>query len=555
LNNININYYVIVWLLYALMAVYIAVKIAFYIAFSMYFVPRANELTEPPPYRDYQRDRTKLLLRIVKRIENSCSEEDNTNEDDVQRKIVNFLAEWFQVRRRRDNDNTNNKNSEKLSPSRLSSDVSAATTSTSPSSSPENSDTENYEDEPVLSTIRSTSTSTKENDDDDANEEDDDEEVLPVLSRTQVDGFFGWAFFGKRVCDMLPWEQEELNRLYVELEQETGVSFPTVKTATTRDNSNNNSNNNMKKQHQQHDDYDCTPRCLSLERVNALYRPLFIYGFVILLKVVAGVFLYTRGFRRYTSKTGLVGWFRPAQNPTNAFLPTIFFHGIAPAGHAFYLPMVLFGLAPERDRPVFLFENPSISCCLDFYPLTEEQTVDGVVEILKRTDCFDKQISLIGHSFGSCPVTWLVMSKKIPTIQQVTLLDPVAIMLSEPDVMVNFLYAEELDKIRMVASSELFTEYYLRRHFAWYNSELWLEDVVSKKNCNILVCLSEDDEIVNTPKVSREMKRMKLDKEHNLVVWPKVGHAACVTRPSMWKQIKERMMHQELQVLQKPKQE
>jgi hypothetical protein len=145
------------------------------------------------------------------------------------------------------------------------------------------------------------------------------------------------------------------------------------------------------------------------------------------------------------------------------------------------------------------------------------------------------------------------MSKKIPTIQQVTLLDPVAIMLSEPDVMVNFLYAEELDKIRMVASSELFTEYYLRRHFAWYNSELWLEDVVAN-NCSVLVCLSEVDEIVNTPKVTQEMKRMKLHKENNLLVWPKVGHAACVTALSMWKQIKERMLHQELQVLQKPKQ-
>ena len=36
---------------------------------------------------------------------------------------------------------------------------------------------------------------------------------------------------------------------------------------------------------------------------------------------------------------------------------------------------------------------------------------------------------------------------------------PVAIRLSEPDVMVNFLYAREWDKIRVVASSELFTEW------------------------------------------------------------------------------------------------
>jgi len=142
-------------------------------------------------------------------------------------------------------------------------------------------------------------------------------------------------------------------------------------------------------------------------------------------------------------------------------MPLLFFHGIAPSGLVLYLPMLLFGLATERERPVFLFENPSISFCIDFYPLTEEHTVDGIVELVEG--CLgqdDQPLSVVGHSFGSCPITWLLACPKISKrVQQVVLLGPVAIRLSEPDIMVNFLYAREWDKIRVVASSELFTEW------------------------------------------------------------------------------------------------
>lgn len=165
--------------------------------------------------------------------------------------------------------------------------------------------------------------------------------------------------------------------------------------------------------------------------------------------------------------------------------------------------MVLRGLAPEQDRPIFLFENRAISCLIGWEPLTEEQTVDGVVETLKHFGHYHSPISLVRHSVGSCSIAWLLGSKSLPNVRQVVLIDPVAILLSEPDVMANFLYSDRLDKIRMVASSELFTKYYLRRHFAWYNSELWLDDV----ECLLIVCLSEQDDIVNAGKVKREIER------------------------------------------------
>jgi len=213
--------------------------------------------------------------------------------------------------------------------------------------------------------------------------------------------------------------------------------------------------------------------------------------------------------------------------------------------------MLLLGLATEKERPVFLFENKSISCCIDFHPLTEKQTVDGIKELVDRYVGTDRPLSVTGHSFGSCPVVWLVASSMSSRIRQIVLLDPVAILLSEPDVMVNFLYAQELDKIRMVASSELFTEYYLRRHFSWYNSEMWLEDL--KEHHNLLVCLSSDDKIINASKVREELERHASVTEYKkptTVYWRNAGHGDCITSPSKWRQIKALMLQQELEILQ-----
>jgi dienelactone hydrolase len=91
-----------------------------------------------------------------------------------------------------------------------------------------------------------------------------------------------------------------------------------------------------------------------------------------------------------------------------------------------------------------------------------------------------------------------------------------------------------------VVSNELFTEHYLRRHFAWYNSELWLEDI--PEHTKVLVCLSEEDPIVPAQKVQQEIKRRP---EVDVLVWENAGHAHCVTRPKTWRQMQMVMKRQE----------
>ena len=74
--------------------------------------------------------------------------------------------------------------------------------------------------------------------------------------------------------------------------------------------------------------------------------------------------------------------------------------------------------------------------------ISEDDTVHGVLEAinlhLPRTA---HNLTLFGHSFGSCQVTWMIKCPEIKNrISSMILCDPVSILLSDADVVVNFLY-------------------------------------------------------------------------------------------------------------------
>lgn len=82
---------------------------------------------------------------------------------------------------------------------------------------------------------------------------------------------------------------------------------------------------------------------------------------------------------------------------------------------------------------------------------------------------------------------------------------------SDPDVITNFVYGRSHHRSNKLHDSvpapgaagwvmnELFIEHFLRRQFAWYNGELFLEDIPD--TCKVIICLSEKDEIMSAPKV------------------------------------------------------
>jgi pimeloyl-ACP methyl ester carboxylesterase len=513
-----------------LLACYLLVEIGFYFLFHYYLIPRANERTPPSPFRDYGNDRHKLLLRILHRIEWMCEKTDRN----VRQFITKFLLECFHpviV----ESSSSSLKKSSSSPPPPLQQASSESMSSSLPGTPSETSSLGGNEDD--TATERSESGTTTPNNGNastgtDTNSNNKELWVIPGLGRDDADEFFCWAFFGKVKKDMVPWELVELQECYDEMQKRLGLTFAPAS--------------------------DCgwklEPRRLTLEDVNPLHRPLLVYIIVLAIKMAAGLFLRAVGYQRIVSKkTGVTGWYRPAKDGASAkLLPMIFFHGIAPAGLVLYLPMVLLGLATD-GRAVFLFENDSISCNISFEALTEESTVEGVTELLDRYLDPDTELSLVGHSFGSCQLTWLLHAPALRhRIRQFVLMDPVTILLSDPDVMVNFLYTDSVSKIRMVAASELFTEYYLRRHFAYYNCELWLEDL--PETTAVLVALSEQDEIVNSPKVLQEIQmhsedhlETKEDRDRlQVIYWEKVGHASCVSSPVKWKELKEQMLRQEL---------
>jgi pimeloyl-ACP methyl ester carboxylesterase len=557
-----------------LVGLYVAAELAFYVAFHLWLVPRADDLKrypKAPTYRDYPsiQQRHQLLLRILHRLQRQP--------EPLRHVVQSFLLRWFVRVSCRDNDNdvarqtlTATSDSQgkpwaadASSTAGLDSHFSSRVSTPPPSVVVAESDASSVDSgsrhsgrdaaecgNPTASEASRSSWSGDRDDLKDLTTEPPEPWIVEGLDSDHVDDLFSWAFFGTSMDELRRDNDEEARQMRCELRKmhqiirnQVGLRFVGDGDAADAETSAASTR-------------PCyVARQMTLEPVNALHRPLLVYAGVALLQKCANLVLRCAGFRRIVSNaTGLVGWFREAKAATSEEAstrhpPLLFFHGIAPAGHAFYLPMVLNGLAKasndEGQQAVYIFENPHISCSLSTVlndngsALTERETIRGVQDILELTmgkeQAMSVPLALVGHSFGSVPLTWLLHSHFQSRIASMLLIDPVTILLSEPDVMTNFLYNVDVSKIRMLASSELGIQVYLRRHFAWYNAELWLQEVPS--HIAVGVALSEHDEILNAPKVRAELQHHHVPH----LYWRHVGHARCVSSPSMWQQMRDLM--------------
>ncbi|KAL7574642.1 hypothetical protein ACA910_002991 [Epithemia clementina (nom. ined.)] len=408
--------------------------------------------------------------------------------------------------------------------------------------------------------------------------------TIPGLRREAVRDFFAWAFFAKNTADLTAEEQVRLEQCFNCIRELSGLIL--LDSSSMEDDDNPSL---------------YQPRRLSLEKVQALHRPWILYAIIAATQFATRTFILPwLGFRRVeanhhnSDKTSsghrqqqqqpLVAWYRPAKSPpltgdkNQRQEVCLFFHGIAPAGVICYLPMIqaLLGGSGRQSQDLILVENPSVSCQFhwlpNFHGLTEQETVQGIQDILQQLGLSTTRhdLTLMGHSFGSCPITWILRRRNElgANLKEVILLDPVTLLLSEPTVMSRFLYERDSDKahIRFLVASELFTEYYLRRHFCWYNSELWLEDFIPIDNDNTIVVadnqeekttdergkasnnpakwtivLSGRDEIVPSPVIQEHIQNLK-DQHNfhncNLIYWPHSKHANCVMSPRRWELMK-----------------
>lgn len=520
---------------------YILFEIGFFFHYHQNLIPFANQIfpTRPPaPYRDYIHvdDRVKLLSRIIDLLNEQYQSTKTTQDLSKAEVYYNFIESWF-CKRNSTRDVKFERFSEQLDMTTL--DVGLC---------------------PPLSHVSSFGGTSLSEDDGctfSSNEslpqllvsniQNDRRESIGRLRRDNMDEFLSWAFFGIdfTTVESSPAMKKALDHFYTILQSRAELHFDSGRNS------------------------HFTPRWFTFESVKSLYRPFGVYAAVALMRFVANCFLYIIGFRQYTCKRGLRYWHRSAFKSRQGFPPFMFFHGIAPGGYAPYLPMVLFGLLQgSRHRDIFFFENKPISYALCFDALSEEDTVHGVLEAVHRhLDSYAaSRLTLCGHSFGTFQLTWMINSPQLKhRVRSIILLDPVSILLHDPDVVVNFLYTRIPDKdsyngkrsfvgklvrffheskIHLVASSELFVEYNLRRKFAWYNSELWLDDI--PPDVQILVCLAKNDEIANSNKIEREIRRLgKTRSNIKMLSWDEVGHAHCISSPDRWSDIRNAMNEME----------
>jgi len=409
----------------------------FYIFYRLYLLPHMNAPSRAPPYPG-KCSRSDFILRILRRIENEGSAEDNER-----MKIKKFLRGWFF-----------------------------------------------------------------------------DIEFEAILQGNIVE-FLAWAMFSKHTGCL---ESDE--RLQIEKVLEYVATVHSIKFT---------------------EGYNETAKCarLNLEPVSPLHRPLLFYVAISFLALISSVVLNSLGFRKRKTRNQLVYWVRSGTNP--ALSPLIFFHGIAPACHFPYIPLLHY-LLSNNERSALLVENNCVSMTMNMDPLTEFGVVDGIQLATARHFPTNKKFVLMGHSVGTCPITWCL--RAFPeSVEKIFLLDPVTLLLSNHDVAVNFLYRKSYKTISEIvidlfASKEMFTRTFLGRHFFWFRNELWLEDVPGHVETTILI--AGKDEIVNGESVRRLVESLKLkskndEKQIDLIYRESLTHAGMLLDRSIYSELRSNL--------------
>jgi hypothetical protein len=550
--------------------VYLVAEVAFFVYFKTVMVPLANKIIPPSEYRDYGRDRHKLILRILERVTRTAK----VNGRDDLEETARYLVQWFEYTPQRNahvapSAGKHHKQASLLkrevrfadhctsspvaaSPARSSSSGSSSsskptllvrlsdssigsslgTSSICSSSGPDDSDADDLvsiDNNDLPDDAASDSGSMVDDDDeDDAIVHDDSDNknyTVTVLRKDDIDDFMAWGFFGKFVSDLDQWEHEEMDKCYNVLEEMHGIRFQPGRSP------------NYKLRH-----------LLSLEDCVAMHRPLAFYAQVAAVKWCASQLFRLAGFSRHVSQSGVVCWYKPAADDdySKNLLPLCFFHGVGPGGHALYTLMVLLGLN-RTGRAIFLFENHSVACSLNFKALSEQDIVSAVQEMVDRFCGVSSPVALMGHSFGSSALTWLLHSPLRSRIRQMVILEPVSIMLSEADVIMNM--AKPLFKIAI----DLVLEHYIRRQYPWYNSELWLEDI--PEDVHVIIGLAGKDPIICNEKVTQEIEAFcavnpKVAKNMDFIYWKNNLHGMCLGLPWCWKDINDAMLKQEQAMMQ-----
>lgn len=246
--------------------------------------------------------------------------------------------------------------------------------------------------------------------------------------------------------------------------------------------------------------------------------------------------LFADGYQHKTA--GKLNYWINTNSSTKTRLPILFFHGI---GGVFSYLKLLNGLN-VFGCPIVIVEMPYVSLHVAPHVPTISEHVKAVEQILDDNG-FDGAI-IIGHSFGTTVMSWLVQS--IPKrIAGAVFLDPVVFMLHLRDISFNWMYGScnnvghevsnlGVEDIFGIVKTELFAANAVQRHFYWARNILWAHELQDKE-VESLVLLSGSDKVVPSLEVERHIKEHNLSLEKSgqksrvdSVVFESAGHGSLV---------------------------
>mmetsp|Transcript_52378 Transcript_52378/g.71508 ORF Transcript_52378/g.71508 Transcript_52378/m.71508 type:complete len:494 (-) Transcript_52378:183-1664(-) len=358
---------------------------------------------------------------------------------------------------------------------------------------------------------------------------------LSNIRKGNVEEFLAWAMFAKEKNSLDVDQNAAVARVIDSFSTKYGIRFEAGLNPNTK----------------------CIKFTLEPMSSHVVHRPLLFYVVCRISQVAAAFVLSQAGFIHYnTNAHGLSYWYRPSPQPNQECqaIPSIFFHGITP-GICWYLKLLR---TTSQGRSTMIVDVPSISMNLDMSPPPQRKVLVASMRSALAKHGIDKAC-VAGHSYGTFLVAWMVQDAP-DLVAQVILIDPMC-FLPIPTVASNFLYKKPVNRLSWSQSvlhfggaTEIGVAKVLRRHFWWYDSMLWADDL---DGIPTIVHLASNDKVCNAGLIREYLHAHTEQRRHttggvpNLdVVWSEgLSHAELLFSTSQQSKLARAAFLQECRIL------
>ncbi|KEF56184.1 uncharacterized protein A1O9_07765 [Exophiala aquamarina CBS 119918] len=326
---------------------------------------------------------------------------------------------------------------------------------------------------------------------------------IDALKRENVKEWLRWAFLNTETAD--PNHDDELDTYVKHLEAKLGVDFEPGRA-------------------------NVQSIRLTLDRVDALHRSLTWYACVSVVDVLTHVYMCVHGFHFYrgsiahsisimpprpqalttthrSPNRNMSYWYQP--HTSQKELPIVFLHGIG-VGLYPYMPLLkevnMCRQNEDGKIGILAVEILAISSRITATAPRKEDMCNQLRSVLRYHGI--ERFVLVSHSYGSVISTHLLKTPDLARqISSVILVDPVSILLHQPDLVYNFTvrtpkFANEW-LFWYFGSKDIGVAHTLSRTFFWAENILWKEDLFVH---HATVFLSGKDSIINAPQVRRYLE-------------------------------------------------